>query len=345
MTLTIEHQAALDFVLTLRRQWAAAVYPRLRAQFDATGVPNSDPATCMQKVHALPGYPFFAWAERGSQQMLWRAVTASVGAAADPSSVGGASRVVLDPGLALPNWYTGHDIHLQPGGIWADAISARVYESGARLVMLGENDDYAFHRLFAESAIPKRDFARIVDLGCGFGKSTWPIKQAYSAADVIGIDLAAPCLSLAKARADERQLTITFVQADATDTGIEGESVDLVISTMLVHELPLDRINALFVESARLLAPGGILRFLDFQFTGDGFRDLAMIEHGVRNNEPFLPPMLAADLVAMASAAGLDNVRWRPFDERGAGLNDSDERLPRAEWHFPWAVLEADKPR
>src|SRR3546814_6708365 len=44
---------------------------------------------------------------------------------------------------------------------------------GAKLVMLGDNDDYGFHRSFTSTAIPDRPFRRIVDLGCGFGKSTW----------------------------------------------------------------------------------------------------------------------------------------------------------------------------
>jgi hypothetical protein len=45
----------------------------------------------------------------------------------------------------------------------------------------------------------------------------------------------------------------------------------------------------------------------------------------------------------MAANAGFGNARWTAFDERGGG------RLPRLawpqrpEWHFPWAVLEAEK--
>jgi SAM-dependent methyltransferase len=113
---------------------------------------------------------------------------------------------------------------------------------------------------------------------------------------------------------------------------------------MLVHELPVAEIDRLFAEAARVLAPGGVLRFLDFQRTGDACRDFAMVEHGRRNNEPFMPPMMAADLPAMAQRAGLANARWVAFDERGAGRLDPLAWPARAEWHFPWAVLEAEKP-
>jgi SAM-dependent methyltransferase len=151
-------------------------------------------------------------------------------------------------------------------------------------------------------------------------------------------------LTLAVERANARGLAIRFRQADATNTGLEAGAAGLVTATMLIHELPLDHLRATFREAARLLAPGGLLRILDFQFTGDAVRDLAMREHGARNNEPFMPPMMAADTAAMAEAAGLRNARWTAFDEREAGRLERLAWPKRAEWHFPWAVLEAEKP-
>jgi len=347
MTLALDDQAALEFVLTLRRRWADTLYPAVHDELAATGLPlPADPAGLAPLVHSLPSYPGFSWLERGSQKMLWRAVTDALSAGAPAcSETAAGSTLQLDPNLTLPDWYVEHDIHVQPGGVWSEDQNALVYELGAKLVMMGENDDYAFHRSFVDTAIPKRSYDRIVDLGCGFGKSAWPFRQAFPDAEVIGIDLSAPCLKLAKRRADERGLPLRLIQADATDVPIEAGTTDLVASTMLIHELPLARLPRLFDEAARLLKPGGLLRFLDFQFTGDPFRDLAMIEHGARNNEPFLPPMMQADLVAMAEAAGLEAVRWRPFDERGPGVLDADHWPTRREWHFPWAVLEAEKPR
>ena len=46
----------------------------------------------------------------------------------------------------------------------------------------------------------------------------------------------------------------------------------------------------------------------------------------------------------MARAAGLGNVRWVAFDERARGRLDAAQWPQRREWHFPWAVLEAEKP-
>ncbi|MGQ0385135.1 MAG: class I SAM-dependent methyltransferase [Gammaproteobacteria bacterium] len=347
MMRSIADQARLDFALALRRHWANEWYPRLRAEYDqalaALGAGAGNGATSAI-VHALPSYRAFAWLERGSQELLWRAVGEALDHEEPPGGPpAGDSTVTLDAGLRLPGWYTEWDIHLQPGGVWSGDRAARMYELGARLVMLGGNDDYEFHRLFTARAVPQRDCRRIVDLGCGFGKSTFPFKQACPRAEVIGVDLAAPCLRLACRRANERGLAIHFRQADATDTGLEAGCADLVTSTMLLHELPAEVLPALVQEAARLLAPGGQLRFLDFRYTGDAFRDLAMTEHGARNNEPWLPAAMAADVAALARAAGLEAVRWRAFDERGDGVLDRLEWPSRSEWHFPWAVLEAEK--
>jgi ubiquinone/menaquinone biosynthesis C-methylase UbiE len=351
MSMSLENRAALDFVLALRRRWADTLYPRLSAEYEASSRVSGGAAgeVLPAQVHALSSYGAFAWLERGSQKMLWRAASAAIaeqraaGGGAQRSSDEGPSTLELDPGLRLPSWYTDWDIHVQPGGVWSSDAAAQVYELGAKLVMQGENDDYQFHRLFLETAIPKREYRRIVDLGCGFGKSTWLLKKAHPESEVIGIDLSAPCLRLAVQRANAQRLAIRFRQADAASTGLEAESSQLVTATMLIHELPLDALTAVLKEAARLLEPGGLLRILDFQFTGDPIRDLAMREHGARNNEPFMPPMMAADTAAMAEAAGFREVRWTAFDERKLGRLPALVWPKRAEWHFPWAVLEAEK--
>jgi len=343
----IDTHAALDFVLTLRRRWADTLYPQLRREYEAAmaGMESVRDAAIEPVVHGLPTYPWFSFLERGSQKMLWRAVEAAVAAAEAPrlDAIAPAT-LTLNSSLELPRWYTDWDIHLQPGGVWSQDRAAAVYELGAKLVMLGDNDDYKIHRLFTETALPRLACKRVVDFGCGFGKSTWPLKKALPLAEVIGIDLAEPCLRLAAYHSGRQGLAIEFRQADACMTGLSAQSVDLVTSTMFVHEVPLDVLPAVFAEAARLLRPRGALRFLDFQLTGDRFRDLAMLEHGTRNNEPYMSPMLLADITAMARDAGLINVQWTAFDERARGRLDNLRWPQRDEWHFPWAVLEAEKP-
>lgn len=335
------HLARLDFVLELRRRWADTVYPVLAA--DANAAANPPDA---RTIRAQAVYPWFAWLERGSQKMLWRVVRDAVRSDPEPAERTAAEplgRLLLDPSVPFPDWYTDVDIHIQPGGIWASDEAARVYELGARLVMLGANDDFAFHELFTRTAIPAGDYRRIADLGCGFGKSTRPLKRNYPDADVIGVDLAAPCLRLAHHQAEHGRLAIDFAQRDCRDTRLPNASCDLVTATMLVHELPVTALIETIGEAARLLAPGGLLRMLDFQLTGDPVRDLAIREHGARNNEPYMEAMFDADVPAMCADAGLNDARWVAFDERGTGRLETLRWPRRPEWHFPWAVLEAQR--
>lgn len=338
-------RARLDFALALRQQWARRMYPALVRDSRKRAEHTTDPGTVADAVHRSGVYPWFAWLERTSQKQLWRAVSDAVAAEpeAGPPDVAGPGELQLDPDLELPGWYTDVDIHLQPGGIWSSDDAARVYELGAKLVMLGENDDYVFHRLFVETAVPDRPYRRIVDLGCGFGKSTRPFKAGWPDAEVVGVDLAAPVLRLAHRQAAAAHLAIRFLQRDARRTGLESSSVDLVTATMLIHELPTEVLADVLVEASRLLAPGGLLRILDFQPTGDPIRDLAMVEHGRHNNEPYLPRLFAVDVLELCRRAGLADAGWVAFDERGAGRLETASWPERSEWHFPWAVLEARK--
>lgn len=347
--LTLDERSRVDFSLALRQRWASQVYPALAAQARAAAAPHADIAAATAAVRAQDMYPWFSHLERAQQKMMWRAAGDAVLAhrgqrAAGPSSAPGEPE--LDDALALPEWYTGVDVHIQPGGVWGTDESADVYELGARIVMLRDNDGYKFHELFARTALPDLPGARcVVDVGCGFGKSTRPLTARYPGAEVIGVDLAAPNLRLAHAEAAAAGLAIRFRQADARATGLPAGSADLVTGTMVLHEMPAGAIRETLAEAVRLLRPGGALRFLEFWHTGDLVRDATVYEHADRNNEPYLRDLLDADVLGWCGELGLAGAAWQPFDERAEGLRPAGAGWPdRPEWHFPWAVLTAAKP-
>lgn len=348
-----DDRAAMDYVLTLRKRWADTLYPALERQYSAAVAGRADaPAdghAAAEVMHDLDLYPWFSWMERGQQKMMWRAVQDAVAARWDelaPTLEAPADPVgslTLDADLELPRYYMAFDIHLQPGGVWSDDTSALVYEEGAQIVMLRDNDEYRFHTLFASTAMPAGPHQRIVDIGCGFGKSTRPLVDAFPGAEVIGIDLSAPNLKLAHNTAERLGKPIHFRQADGADTGLEDASVDVVTGTMVLHEMPMNHVEAVLTEAARILRPGGSIRFLEFSPTGDAFRDATVYEHGERNNEPWIPVLMDADVAGMCARAGLSAPTWTPFDERERGLSPEGWG-PRSEWHFPWSVLSAEKP-
>jgi ubiquinone/menaquinone biosynthesis C-methylase UbiE len=350
----LDERSTMDFVLTLRRRWADTLYPALRDEYDAKvatlPAEPSDGHEAAEVMHDLTLYPWFSWMERGQQKMLWRSVQDAVLNRWDslapmllpPDGVPIGS-LELKPDFVLPKYYTAIDIHIQPGGVWSDDTSALVYEEGAQIVMLRQNDEYLFHQLFAQTVLPDGPHQRIVDLGCGFGKSTRPLVDRFPGTEVIGIDLSAPNLRLAHATAERMGKPIRFIQADGAATGLESASADVVTGTMFLHEMPMKHVEEVLHEAARLLRPGGSIHFLEFSCTGDPFRDATNYEHGERNNEPWIPVLMDADVIGMCERAGLTGARWTPFDEREHGLSPQGWGH-RNEWHFPWAVLSAEKP-
>lgn len=346
-----DDQRRIEFLTAVRRRWSTDVFGQLRAEFDARvaaeGAPESVEAAGAL-VEQCPSYGWFGFLERGAQVLKWRVINDVVARnwellRGDLDTPLSHASVELDPELDLPDWYRDCDIHCQPGGVWGSDASALVYELGTQVLHIGRNRGLELHRRFTAAAFDDEGYRRIVDLGCGFGKSTRPFKERFPSAEVIGVELSAPCVRLAATRADDDELAISFRQADAAATGLEPGSADAVTGTMVLHELPVEALRATFAEAARVLAPGGIVRFLEFSRTGDLFRDAVMDDHAWRNNEPFMPGMMEFDVAAELAAVGLADARWIPFDERTGELLEGGFPA-RAEWHFPWAVLAARKP-
>lgn len=338
-TLDFDERCRLDYVLKLRKGWSTQAYTALIEQSKAAA--HGTPSTWQEAAEVERGtavYPWFSFLERGAQKLLWRTVGAII-LARNPAVADAPAEQQDD----LPGYYTAHDIHIQPGGVWSDPRSAEVYELGARIVMLRDNDGYRFHRLFTSTAISQEKLDRIVDMGCGFGKSTLALAAAHPEAETIGIDLSAANIALAKVRASEAGQDVRYRVGDARSTGVEADSVDLVSGTMLLHEMPVDVIAASLAEAARILKPGGEAHFLEFALTGDPLRDATVIEHGRRLNEPFMPEFLLSDWAALCERAGLVDPKVTPFDEREHGLSPEGWGN-RPEWHFPWAVLSARSP-
>jgi SAM-dependent methyltransferase len=100
---------------------------------------------------------------------------------------------------------------------------------------------------------------RVLDLCCGAGASAIPAAHAVGAAGrVLGIDMAAPLLELARARADREDLAnIEFRHGDATRTGLRDGSFDAVVCVFGVFFAP--DMAAFIEEMWRLVRPGGVL--------------------------------------------------------------------------------------
>jgi ubiquinone/menaquinone biosynthesis C-methylase UbiE len=245
----------------------------------------------------------------------------------------------LDPNLAYPGYFTEVDIHQHPGGIWSDEIAGAVYERGARSTTPLLERDKDLHYRFTALVNDAKRAARLLDMGCGFGKSTKPFTETLREAQITGVDIAAPCLKLAACDAVNAQTrNVRFLQKDATRTGLPDGGFDVVTSTMLLHEMAPPAIRDLIKESHRLLEPGGVAIHLDFLPPDDPFLQYVHFGHGQRNNEPWMEPLAKMNVEQAMRDAGFRNVRVMPFDEAQGAIDATYQR-----WRFPWTVIMGER--
>ncbi|MGH9434442.1 MAG: class I SAM-dependent methyltransferase [Terriglobia bacterium] len=347
-----ELEAGQRFLLACKGWWTTTLYSRVRGEYiERAGEASADHSVedVAAIVEGLTVYRYFSWLERHLQRMkysgrygLARYYDERREELVDRLNEANAGDMLeLRPGVKLPDYYTSVDIHQHPGGIWSDDVAGLVYEHGARTTtpLLGEAHENLHTRLaeLIAAAGPPR---RVLDLGCGFGKSTVPIAVRFPTAHVEGLDFSAPCLRLAASGAKQVGLeNVRYRQGDAANTEFPEESFDLVTSTMLFHELPPKALDRVLSEAQRVLEPGGRMVHLDFYYFPDAFARFMHYGHARRNNEPYMQPVAELDLPELMRRRGFMDVTIEPFSE-AEDLGPQRTDL----WRFPWTVITARKP-
>lgn len=340
------------FLLGAKKIWGTSLYGDTARAASALAGSVSDPDELHRRLLASsPTYQVFAWAEHYLQQFKYSGryglvpqyteSARDVARELDDAQHRGPGTVALDPDLVLPDYYRQTDFHQHPGGIWSDDIDACAYEFGARTpfsVSLASETELHDRLSDIIAGYQPRD---VLDLGCGFGKSTFSLKRRLPDSRVVGIDLSGPALRLAHLRGVEAELDVDFLQRNAERTGLDDASFDVVTATMFVHELPTDANRRVFREARRLLRPGGRIVFLDFYLVPGG--TVGMLFHlgqSDRNNEPFMRELAGIDLERELLDAGFSRVDLAAFEEEDGALANGDE-LPSS-WRFPWTTITAE---
>jgi SAM-dependent methyltransferase len=270
------------------------------------------------------------------QDHLWASALAAI-AADQPrietvyqNHLKGKGALELNSDLDIPTHQRKTNIHRMPGGylhgLEEDSFNSGVlYDHGVFWYGRGWfgplNDELGqtiIHNVLAQH-YPDFQPHTILDLGCSVGHSTLPYASAYPDAQVWGIDLGASLLRYAIARARVLNQTVYFSQQNAEHTEFADQSFDLVVSHILLHEIPAIARKRVFAESYRLLKPGGIMVHLESKLflqpptlATRYFRDTEVWA----NSEPYLASSKFDDFPTYALEAGFApdefQVRYTP---------------------------------
>lgn len=363
-----DEQARQDFVTDLRGHLSGKLMPGTYAVYQSRVEPKfraehgRAPADQDEVRHVMtrdPYYQFWSAMQRRSQELLWESVIEpterqlpdlikkSKILATRGRTAKAKGTLRLNAALPLPKYHAAADIHLQPGGYHSDfaaddVAAGVVYDKGINLYMggaLGPENNLMGDTLVAYLREKHSAFkpTRILDMGCAIGNSTLIWGRAFPHAELHGIDVGAPVLRYAHARAEALSVAAHFSQQNAESTDFASGSFDLVISHITLHETSKSALVKILCECHRLLRPGGLMLHLEIP------RGKTIIEkfmhnwESYNNNETFSRYMTDIDLKAEATKGGFlpDNTVVDEFVPRMqvAQMNYAE--------HFFWKILAA----
>ena len=283
------------------------------------------PATRHEVRKALSTDPYYQAAsalKRTAQEIMWDAVGGPVERDWSDLKVRAQrqkwarSTLRLSPDLATPPYHTAVDIHCMPGGYHSelgpdDLFAGALYDRGIYLFSMGLrgdlNDDFGQSLVrWVRHSHPDLAPLRILDMGCSVGHGTLPWAAAYPLAELHAIDVGAPMLRYAQARANALDVTVHFSQQNAEHTDFADASFDLIISQIIIHETSRRALPNILRECHRLLKPGGLMVHMDgVDWTGlDPYEAFVPDWDTYFNNEPFIGTLHDLDLPRLAAQAG-----------------------------------------
>ena len=370
----------LNLLAHMNRHLSTRVMPHVKTAWERRAGPRAEqalgrgPANRHEVRRALLQDPYYqAWSalrrmtmEQRQQAGRWTTLRQAEQLAAAADALNGDDpRLQLDPALPIPRYVSAVDHHCMPGSYHAEAFAGDV--SGAANYdhaifattggALGRYSDGGGHGMVRWLKRNHPDFRpkRILEIGVTMGQNLLPIAAAFSDAEVVGVDVGAPVLRYGLARAKSLGVdNVRFVQADGSDLSMFADaSFDLIQTTMFLHELSLTSMKAIFAETFRLLAPGGLVAHLEQpQYSAD----MPLFEQAMRdwdafyNNEPFWSTMHELDIDTLMVEAGFErsNLIHGGVDavvDRDFCLDDADDEVEDFGRKAAWHLLGARKPQ
>ncbi|ODT91511.1 MAG: SAM-dependent methyltransferase [Sphingobium sp. SCN 64-10] len=188
-----------------------------------------------------------------------------------------------------------------------------------------------FERLLLEP-LSGREGGALLDVGCGTGATTLATARA-SGWHCTGLDISAPMLALARERATQARLDVTFLEADAQDHPFAPQSYDVIVSRFGVMFFA-DPAEA-FSNLHRATRQDGRLRLIAWRSPADN----PFMTAAERAVAPLLPQSSGRDPSGQGQFAFADASNVRSLLERG-GWSDVDIRPIDVECSIALADLD-----
>lgn len=332
---THDEQALEDYLVSMRTYMFQQMDPIDRklcndviAQ-EIEGLTGKKPTKSAEVRPALEAHPYHRmWLnfQRLYQDMIYAAIGVSVDrqyedldqkaqAISNPKGT-----LELDSSFEVPRYISSFDHHRMPGSYHTetrpnDIRAGAIYDRFSTTYHSDRNggwrNDGRGHTLASHvlSLYPGIAVKRVLDMGCAVGHSTIALKQDFPDSEVHAIDVGAPMLRYAHARAESLGEEIHFSQQNAEHTKFPDEHFDLVVSAVSLHETSAKAMRSIFEECYRLLKPGGVMAHLETpaRYDSMGLWEQVRVDFEAHyNNEPFM--------------AGIGNANFREITEQ-AGFN------------------------
>ena len=163
---------------------------------------------------------------------------------------------------------------------------------------------------------------KVLDVGCGTGDQAILAKTAVGKEGAVhGLDASPKMIAVAKAKADQLDVSVNFQVGLVESIAHPDETFDVVMSSLVMHHLPGELKQKAIAEFLRVLKPGGQIYIVDMESSSTGtlkqrLTDLMVHLHGGRkgleNN--------VRKLIPLFEAGGFKGVEWGRVNRQFASL-------------------------
>ncbi|MEM9234483.1 MAG: class I SAM-dependent methyltransferase [Pseudomonadota bacterium] len=197
----------------------------------------------------------------------------------------------------LPPYYL-QNFHFQTDG-WLSDNSADIYDTQVEALFTGVAD--TMRRRALPCLLKEIDRIRslerrpvVADIACGTGRLLRDVVDNRPGIDAVGIDLSSAYLK--KAAKNVANPRVALVKGQAEHLPFDDDSVDILYSVYLFHELPPKVRIEVAREFGRVLKPGGLYVHIDSVQYGDTPMDIMLENFPRAVHEPYYDSYARQDL-------------------------------------------------